>query len=619
MEGNLNRARSTLGSRPSSSMSSFADREPVSLYSIQKERRAHGGFSPLKHRQASASLKDDHQGHSRVFSETSVPSSLQTTAPRDHNGDYPRGLDRSAEPTRNWFWNGLTRSASVADRHKNGLQPLNEDGPAPDSFERQVIREEDEEESEKAPNKHHPQASAVSTFNAQNPPNPGLTRARSTNQMRDLREQMSDLKGKISTLKMRAREDSLRRRSLQSLRTPSPLNNSEQQDYSKVPLAEVQIRGTGLGLLGVPQPNAQGPIVVTDDQVESPPTAREHVMAQKAGNKEILMDDDSGVGLHESPERTPPIANTQQAIIEPSSQIEHPTLNEDTNEASHDNQSEPQRSAKLEAQNREVVENAEAAKEPKEVEDSLYDHQDYHETVGERHEDRADAFDYEHFFLHSAMGHYGRSHRSSTHSSNYSTETERPATVVLDDGAKGEQESPGRHERQNSVGSVSSEATFATATEGEAKEDNEWTPRQTMAGTWLVESPVDDVNGQEEQSPTARPRKQGETKRERSTKKHRREHSVTENGVTAPASEAPDVLEYLAALVSQQTGEPASSLMLSDSDKALADRLVKSLAMVCADLHGFSAGAGKYEARVCRRRLDTARRYLDGEVNGEAF
>ena len=616
MEGNLNRARSTLGSRPSSSMSSFADRDPVSLYSIQKERRAHGGFSPLKHRQAGASLKEDHQGHSRVFSETSVPSSLQTITPKDNNGGSPHGLDRNVEPTRNWFWNGLTRSASVADRHKNGLQPLNEDGPAPDSFERQVIREEDEEESEKAPNKHDPQASAVSTFNAQNPHSPGLTRARSTNQMRDLRDQMSDLKGKISTLKQRAREDSLRRRSLQSLRTPSPLNNAEQQDYSKVPLADVQNRGTGLGLLGVPQANAQAPVVVPNDQLEPTMAAREPMLVQKAVDKDVPMDNDSGVGLHESPERTPPTATAQPPSNERLKQVEQLTSDGNTVEASREYSSHTPPSTESEIRNSQAVEDEES----NEVEDSLYDNQDYHETVGERHEDRADAFDYEHFFLHSAMGHYGRTHRSSTHSSNYSTETERPATIVLGGDAEEGNELSGRHERQNSVSSVSSAATFATATEGETKEiDDDWTPRQTMAGTWLVESPVSDANGQKEDAPQARPRKQGETKRERSTKKHRREHSVTENGVTAPAPETPELLEYLASLVSQQTGEPVTRLILSDSDKELADRVVKSLAMVCSDLHGFSAGGGKYEARVCRRKLDTARRYLDGEVNGEAF
>ncbi|TKA25945.1 hypothetical protein B0A54_17255 [Friedmanniomyces endolithicus] len=42
----------------------------------------------------------------------------------------------------------------------------------------------------------------------------------------DLREQMTSLKGRISTLRDRAREDSLRRQSLQNLRTPSPFSNS---------------------------------------------------------------------------------------------------------------------------------------------------------------------------------------------------------------------------------------------------------------------------------------------------------------------------------------------------------------------------------------------------------
>src|ERR1700710_3185945 len=46
--------------------------------------------------------------------------------------------------------------------------------------------------------------------------------------MRDLTDKMKDLKGKISTLRDRARDDTMKRRSLQSLRTPSPFTAAEQ-------------------------------------------------------------------------------------------------------------------------------------------------------------------------------------------------------------------------------------------------------------------------------------------------------------------------------------------------------------------------------------------------------
>lgn len=54
-----------------------------------------------------------------------------------------------------------------------------------------------------------------------------LNRSASVAQMRDLKDQMKGLKGKISTLREQARADSLKRRSLQSLRTPSPFTHAQ--------------------------------------------------------------------------------------------------------------------------------------------------------------------------------------------------------------------------------------------------------------------------------------------------------------------------------------------------------------------------------------------------------
>merc|ERR1719160_2292678 len=62
------------------------------------------------------------------------------------------------------------------------------------------------------------------TFGAD--PDRELTRSASVAQMRDIQDQMQGLRGKISTLKQQARADSLKRRSLQSLRTPSPFTHA---------------------------------------------------------------------------------------------------------------------------------------------------------------------------------------------------------------------------------------------------------------------------------------------------------------------------------------------------------------------------------------------------------
>lgn len=145
MENNLTRARHTV-SRPSSSMSSFNTNgaEAQSLYTLPKT------LSPSKHRQQnSPPSTSSSRGHSRIFSETSIPSSMQTS-PRNGDGsvdvaghtngtsnttvDAPANTaTKQGSESRDWFWAGLTRNPThSAARHTNyGLQPLNEDGPHP--------------------------------------------------------------------------------------------------------------------------------------------------------------------------------------------------------------------------------------------------------------------------------------------------------------------------------------------------------------------------------------------------------------------------------------------------------------------------------------------------------
>lgn len=53
-----------------------------------------------------------------------------------------------------------------------------------------------------------------------------MSRSSSVVHMRDIQDQMNGLKGKISSLKQQARADSMKRRSLQSLRTPSPFTHA---------------------------------------------------------------------------------------------------------------------------------------------------------------------------------------------------------------------------------------------------------------------------------------------------------------------------------------------------------------------------------------------------------
>ncbi len=619
MEGNLSRARSTLERRPSSSMSSFSHRgaDPVSLYTLPTKGRSPGGFSPSKHRQPNLPMLDENQqGHSRVFSETSVPSTLHT-APNAQSAEdkniYAHGVDpaakeRNSEPSRNWFWNGLTRNTSLnhAARHTNGLQPLNEDGPPPESFEQSTppneYRDDETFDLEKSPK--------AATFEAPNLPTPGLTRARSTTQMRDLRDQMQDLKGKISTLKQRAKEDNLRRRSMQSLRTPSPFTAAEQW-YTGQTIAEAdQSPAQGLGLV-------EGPTVLGAEEAPKE-VAPEHLGQLPAA---IEADDATWEGdLH-----------IEEPSPEPTSQEEEPTPRASQVESITYHKSPSQSPAE-----RLIIIDEPSPVDLDSKEDSLYGDQDYHEAsaepVVERHEDRPDAFDYEHFILHSAMGTYSgvgvrrsssmRKRRDSDSSAS-SVETTKPrnsTSEVNGHATNGnESSSSGSHARKDSIESVSTVNTFATATEGKpsprSDDDDGWTPRQTMAGSWQPEPKKHKVNGING-SPKSR------------SKKHiASAYKASKNDAKPPEdkvspTQPPDLLSYITSIARpdpSEEGGPGKTLKIGDRDRELIERLVGSLAKVCANLHKVGAEGAVYEARVCRRKLDTARRMLDGEVNGEAF
>ena len=589
------------------------------MYTLPRKGRSTGGFSPAKHRQANIPMLDENQqGHSRVYSETSVPSTLQTApnghSPEDQNrhvhGEDPAANERSSEPSRNWFWNGLTRNTSLNHAARNnGLQPLNEDGPALESFEKNSqtneLKDDETLDFETTPKK--------ATSETQSPPTAGLTRARSTTQMRDLREQMQDLKGKISTLKQRAKEDNLRRRSLQSLRTPSPFTAAEQW-YTGPQVTEAgqsSAQGTEL---------EEGPkVLATEEPLNEP-------VPEESGNA-IAASDGDYAKQHGD-------LDTEKPLSKPTSQEEESTPGSSQVESityhKGPSQSPPER---------QVIVDETTLVDSDGKEDSLYGDQDYHETSTEpaieRHEDRPDAFDYEHFILHSAMGSYSgvgvrrsssmRKKRNSDSSAS-SAETTKPRSIMSEVNGHGtngdESSSSGSHVRKASVESVSTVNTFATATEGKLSvtsddddDDDDWTPRQTMAGSWQPEPKKHKVNGF-----NGSPKARGKKHIALASKAFR--NDAKPRGEKSSPAQSPDPLLYIRSIARPDSPERSGSvksLQIGDRDRELIERLVGSLAKVCADLHKLSADGGVYEARVCRRKLDVARRMLDGEVNGEAF
>ena len=240
MEGNLTRARSSLYITPSSSMSSIHSSSPLSRSTPSPpdaERRIVAGLGvpPAKHRQVNnlSSSPLGGPGHMRVFSENSIPSSLYsplnavrtpvTTAPSPVRGEPDKrdsgSVPRTSPPSRG------------SSHHAASLEPLTEDDAVlVRDLERETVR-----------------ASTAEPYSNRSGDPRVLTRSTSSMQMRDLTHKMKDLKGKISTLRDRAREENLKRRSLQSLRTPSPFTAAEQW-YTASPAYKGIGKGTNTGI-----------------------------------------------------------------------------------------------------------------------------------------------------------------------------------------------------------------------------------------------------------------------------------------------------------------------------------------------------------------------------------
>lgn len=547
------------------------------------------------------------------------------------------GVKQGSE-SRDWFWTGLTRNTSHGPKHNNyGLQPLNEDGPPPSTFS-SPERQQSPPIAEIDNGTIIPDREDTATTS--------LERSKSTNQMRDIRDQMQDLKGKISSLKQRAREDSLRRRSLQSLRTPSPFTAAEQWYTGTSTTLKDQSRSRPRE--GSP-PTIQPAIEEEDESKQYPVQEPDH-----------LVEGDYGLTINGS--------NHASADI-------HERLAFANGSVARENDDSPK--TVIDAG---VTDKEEEVSDQTRVEEPVVSDQQHGEEVnieaeeerfpespalpiGGRHEDRPDAFDYEHLFLHSGMGTLGREgkSRSSSHSSMYSVETTKPSNVTteasevgsdgnvsLDEaGAEAEAETevetetdgglsdPHRnsHERKGSVESVSTVATFATATEGASSngegEEDEWVFRRPMAGSWEPEYPNQPqvTLGHDETTHAGRPgTMHSPPHRSASVPRDRNRGAGSaalpiqgQTDAKVPEVATPELLAFLSTKLPSKDGVLPRPIELNDSDRELAERLVRSVAQVCSQLQAFSMEGNKYGGRPWRRRLDSARRLLDGETNGEVF
>ncbi|KAJ5348731.1 uncharacterized protein N7506_001984 [Penicillium brevicompactum] len=623
MEGNLTRARSTTrtSSSPSPSPSNagyiqpLGKQQPVGgLYrSISKTDPRN---SSLRRQSLIASQDTTNNRHSRVHSETNIPSesayandpqrmSRSVSAMGASSYSSLHTDDRSFQyaPTRAY----LTHRSSISSikppirvqeqeeepQGQTTESPVSTPGTPMDSP--QGLGISSDEEAKSSPESFSP------VYSSFGPP----SRAQSQLQVRDLQYQMKGLHIKISSLKVKTQEDNLRRRSLQSLRTPSPLTAADNWYANGLELRD----GQGSRGSDPQRDTSRGPAAKerrdSDENIAGP-------TPNPSGARQV----------HQSSEY-----DDAQSMDE--------SMYEDAEEGDYD---EIDREALDEILREPLDEDLESDTE------AFPDMQD-----ATPHEMREDAFDYEHFILHSALGNYTQQLRRVSTSSNESVETTRPTYTA-------------RHSRTNSNMSDSTVATFATATEGRPEEEDDidsvmyWDrrfnhgsypsqPRTSACLPFQSElrhghshshsrsqsnsqppahahshqpSPIQEVEVEGDRSATPR-----------GTRGHENGAATPVNGTLSPtkpngrSSSATAGSATPTSLVSSlvSTVRAASSTPtvggINEDDTQMLEALFSSLGRVCTDLQSITTSPDPdvKVVRVLRRRLDAARRVLDGELD----
>lgn len=487
--------------------------------------------------------------------------------------------------------------------------------------------------------------SSVDGYLTPNGEHRGLTRSASSMQMRDLKDQMSDLKGRLSVLRDRARDDTMKRRSLQSLRTPSPFTAAEQwyatsKNYGEPLSADA----------GVASPPWKGSVNGDEEMRQE-----ETVHAITTDTPQYAESDVTSV--YEDVNEHSYAAGADATSHEPGI----PEQDEEDVIAEEREKDEPEE--EFEDEYREEMVDRE------EADDYESDASLYHDslTTPISHEDREDAFDYEHFFLHSAMGTISqqrmqRRGSSGSFSSEDSVETVQGPSIPSSNppprGSLG-------HFRSESTDSVSTVATFETATEGNGSENGDEDEERDAFAVRQVATLIpprshtttpltakrstfgsDPKNSQpvERQTSPERPRRPSSTGHDQAQRNGNNIHrpsigsfeSFGSNGTTRsfPLVNKPKIQQNTASTPNLRASKEIEPSLLSDSmtltdgtngerlqpspvhmlareDQILVERLVASLGKCVLGLQ--ESGRASYDSRVFRRRLDAARRVLEGD------
>ncbi|EME49514.1 hypothetical protein DOTSEDRAFT_68324 [Dothistroma septosporum NZE10] len=459
----------------------------------------------------------DYQGHTRGFSETELPERPYTALEHCVGARAVRLAPRvqTASPLRgSRSYDSLGGSSGIGfgagcDR------PLHHARDSPDSNYLEPLAEAEEGRRSNRNSRNAAEEAA----------NNGLGIYRSSSRTSDLREQMSTLKGKISTLKERAREDSLRRQSQAHLRDSSPLNNASaaapefcytsSNSYGSPTLDANEVLGRtskSNSASSSPTPQAcENGMRVTGSRnafAEQATSSQQHgvrqarmieIMAAKTPDSRFQMK--VAEASQSQPEAVHRRTPSGTAIVDSARNrySHHQQYGSESAPAAYESEDDdclgiPSPDSVHEQRDPSqypfmVTHDIGDDYAPSEDEDSVYEDAQYEQKPVVAHEDREDAFDYEHFFLHSALGTYsnGRRGSSSSEDSMSSVETAKGPALTSEDSeddfsqesalwppptpetpAKLKEIERNLHRRALSDESISTLATYATADEDPA-------------------------------------------------------------------------------------------------------------------------------------------------------
>jgi hypothetical protein len=569
MENNIRGARESLVVSPTfNSKNTSSDLSQQLSASRERDRRLYAGMGPIPPRihtyRQSLLTPNSSPSHSRGMSETSVPLPFTPS---------PSYLARTASNKRSTSAFGHTSGPWSPESYGLGRFPIKESRSVEHMRDpRTTWNKSEREHAVRSASRSSRSPTALETLAEDED---GAKVRRSASAASGLRDQMNDLKGRISSLKLKAQEDHLRRQSMQSLRAPSPFTSAETwYSGSNVCQSEPPVTANaGLGIMtNSPTRNA-----FYANEYNRPTTANT-TKSQKDGEKPATYD---------VKEQTRPVNGGMRMETEEIAESE--AFEDDI--------------TKTDESDFTSVSGDDAETGP----DSIYEDAVYEMPVTERHEDRIDAFDYETFFLHSAMGTYSLEDRRSSTSSGTSIATTRPVTAVqTTDEMSTSEKRISIHQRNSSVDSVSTVATFATAAE-EQSDDEEENEQMDQFSQQLLFT--------QSRAPS-RPGIASLRSDSAINMRHAAGSSPTlttiSRGSTSPGELASGLQTSKIFSILTEGSRDEPRLALSEEETQLIYGLAASIRQVVSNLQNTPYGEA-YERKAWRRRLDEARRVLNGE------